>query len=294
MDFRQSELFAISTVDELNLKLGFSLFKYLKSEKIIDNYKICIRNGRLLEIPKPNIKAIQHKILFYLQQISLPSYYNSKKGKNHIENARIHSFSKGQVLKTDICKFFPRTKRNLVYHFWKDKMCVSGIVAQVLTNVTTIDYHNYSFSEDIQSFFKSFSISDSHLPTGAPTSILLSYLANCDMYEELKMFADKNSFCFTSYVDDLVFSSNYQISHQKFLELRKIVSKHGYKLSTSKTKNYDCSRTYSINGVKIYPDGKLDITDLKHKEIRKLEKNGVNHNRLQGLLNYRKQILKTI
>ena len=50
-----------------------------------------------------------------------------------------------------------------------------------------------------------------HLISGAPTSQILSYLANHKMFDEMQAISDENNVIMTVYVDDVTFSSEYYI-----------------------------------------------------------------------------------
>ena len=179
---------------------------------------------RLIEPPRKELKTVQKKIKNLLGTIVVPNnVFSGVKGRSYADNAFMHTDMKPRNLfKIDLTAFFPSINRDTVYHFFLEDLLCSPDVAQILTNLTTIDLKRSKASDisSIYAFLDSKNISCyNHLISGAPTSQLLSYLVNHHMFDEIQRIADSNQVTMTIYVDDVTFSSKHHISNdfKKFL-----------------------------------------------------------------------------
>jgi RNA-directed DNA polymerase len=169
-----------------------------------------------------------------------------------------------------------------------------------LTNITTVDLDlsNIKSMEDINTFLKSKNITTrNHLISGAPTSQLLSYLANQDMFNEIQKLSDNNHITITIYVDDLTFSSTEHISNDFKKEIFSIIRKYGYQISNKKVKGYSKFYPKLITGVIISKDGNITIKNsLRLKIVNELQilkqtpENAISRKRLRGLVTAARQV----
>jgi hypothetical protein len=255
---------------------------------------------RLIEPPSEELKRIQRNLKNYLSEISVPyNVFSGVKGRSYVNNSRYHSGNK-YLFKMDITGFFPSIARDRVYRFFYNTMKTSPDVAEVLTNMTTVNLEisNIKDSHQIYSFLEDKGINTyNHLISGAPTSQILSYLVNIDMFTEIQILSDKNNIAFTIYVDDLVFSSNKKISNSFKYKINKIVKKNSYCISRAKTKCYSRCYPKLVTGVIIKSNGILTIKNSLHKNIynefstlKNNSNNKASHLRLVGLLTAARQI----
>lgn len=88
----------------------------------------------------------------------------------------------------DLSKFFHNTHREKIYKLFLEKFKIAPDVAKLLTDFTTVNYKN-SFNQiemGVEEFINTKNITNiNHLPLGTPTSQILAYLANIDMYDEI-------------------------------------------------------------------------------------------------------------
>ena len=68
------------------------------------------------------------------------------------------------ILCIDIHSFYPSTDSIKVLQFYKHSLEIPNDIANILTNLTTFD---------------------AHLPTGAPTSVILAYFAYAKTFEDI-------------------------------------------------------------------------------------------------------------
>ncbi len=201
----------------LHLSTIVDNFYYTKSEPKLDkNNNPKIKNGkqlfRTLNPSTKELKEIQSRIQKnILSKIELPDYaYGAVKGRDNVKNALKHRGKKYNFT-TDLSNYFPTISNKQVYQMFVSNN-FSPTVARILTKLTTYN---------------------GKLPQGAPTSPTISNLVFVKTGLKLKSVADSHNITFTSFIDDLTFSSkidfkdiipkliqiiledNFIISHQK-------------------------------------------------------------------------------
>jgi RNA-directed DNA polymerase len=140
---------------------------------------------RYLTPPISYLKDTQIKIFLLLQKLHLPKYmYGSVAGKNNILNALNHVHNR-YFLTIDLKSFFTNITHHQVFKTYSANN-FSPSVARRLTQLTT---------------FKG------TLPQGAPTSPVLANLTFLPTGNKLLALARKHHISFTTYLDDIVFSS---------------------------------------------------------------------------------------
>lgn len=220
---------------------------------------------RTIDAPCPELKAIQRHIYAYLVQFAdVPAYvFGGIKGKDAVHNAAEHKKQK-YVFQTDIKSFFPHITAKMVY----ETMCRVGFsadVARIITKLTTIK---------------------KHLPQGSPASPYIANLAFVPCGNEIAQFCNKYGLVFTTYIDDVTISADWDF---KLLtnEVLDIMKSHGFKISYDKTSFK--SGTKVITGVELFkghmnpPKGLLE--KLKSSEVAPESK--------KGILAYCRMIAKT-
>lgn len=171
-----------------NIRNYYSL-KINPKKKYGDFQRDDFGNIRFRELMVPNyiLKSRQQKIAQFLNQISLPEYmFGSVPGKNNILNACQHLNQK-YFLTIDLKKFFP----NINHHQVNTMFCNNGFspsTSRILTKLTT-------YQES--------------LPQGAPSSPIIANLVFLQTSDKLYKLAKNNNIIFTTFLDDLTFSSNH-------------------------------------------------------------------------------------
>lgn len=240
---------------------------------ILNKYKVCINEkNRLLEKPSYELKQLQRKLLRKLYEIKFPTYvFSGIKGKSAYDNA-IQHLSSEYMLKLDMSKFFPNTHRNKIYDFFLKRLKMAPDVAKICTDITTINYKEKDvyIEEGVYDYMKAKHIKiENHLPSGTPTSQVLSYLANLDMFDEIIDYCKGHNLLCSIYVDDITFSSNRKISFEEEKQLKGIIKKYGQKISKGKTIRYNNNEYKKITGFVISPQHQLVVANkirLKIKE----------------------------
>lgn len=211
--------------------------------------------------------------------------------------------SKRNLYKIDLTAFFPSISRETVYRFFFEDLCCSPDVAEILTNLTTVDLKklNQSSLLEVYDFLANKGVKCyNHLISGAPTSQILSYLVNHKMFDELQSLSDKSNVTMTIYVDDVVFSSEHKISSEFRQSVLSLIKKYNYQVSRKKVKGY--SKTYPklVTGVIINSEGRATIKNALRKKIM-VEYEHLRNNpddiksrqRLRGLVTAARQVDKS-
>ncbi len=270
INFKNCELYKIKRKRDLYYRLRVT-------EKdvalILNKYKVYINDkNRLLENPNYELKQLQRKLLRKLYAIEFPTYvFSGVKGKSAYDNAIQHLNSE-YMLKLDMSKFFPNTHRNKIYNFFLKKLKMAPDVAKICTDITTINYKdkNVYIEDGVYDYMKAKHIKiKNHLPSGTPTSQILSYLANLDMFDEIINYCKEHNLLCSIYVDDITLSTNRKISFEEEKQLKAIIKKHGQKISKGKTIRYDNNEYKKITGFVISPQHQLVVPNKTRLKIKK-------------------------
>ncbi len=259
---------------------------------------------RLIEPPHEELKIIQKRIKNCLGQIIVPdNVFSGVKGKSYADNARFHiGNNRRNLYKIDLTAFFPSIARDTVYHFFAEDLLCSPDVAQLLTDLTTIDLGKSSAKniDEIYEFLKRKNVSSyNHLISGAPTSQMLSYLVNHRMFDEMQKLADNNGITMTVYVDDVTFSSENRISKNFRDKIIAIIQKYNYQISRKKVKRYTKLYPKLVTGVIIDTTGNPVLKNsmrqkiiLAYNDLKTNPENADLRMRLRGLLIAARQVNK--
>lgn len=166
------------------------------------------KNGKLrsVQVPKKDLEAIHVRLFKLLQRLVTPDYLHSGiKGRSHVTNALAHDGSVS-TSKLDVKKYYPSTKRESVYSFFRKRLLCSPDVAKILSDLSCVD---------------------GHIPTGSTLSQLLAFFSSQSMFDEIASLAKKHNVCFTLYVDDLTFSGK-GVNPRFIWQVKQLIKKHGY------------------------------------------------------------------
>ena len=165
-DKKQVNLYGISTLSELAQALK------IPEENLIEEtqkgYRSYFVQGktkkRLIEEPNMILKDILKDLKKLLvKMFDCPEYNKCWLGGNNYINAQAHVGQHAYVT-TDISSFFTNSKACYVRRFFKNKLNISGEALEILVQMCTFR---------------------GHIPTGAPTSSILAFLAHKDLFDEI-------------------------------------------------------------------------------------------------------------
>lgn len=280
MDFSTSNLYGIKDIKTLEKILCANTYSFRDSDKTFEWYRCRIVNDgeRLIEAPVRRLKEVQSRILCCLQTLALPPFYYSCAGQSNVQAAAVHRYSSTVIVKADIRKFYPFTSRDKVYKFWKHDMQMSSAVANRITNITTISIPSDSV---VKGFLDSNNISTlNHLPTGSPSSQLLAFLVNLNMFEQIEhLVKTEYEGQLSVYVDDITVSG-CKNPKQVVTRIRRILFSYGYRMADNKSRIVRNRKGVEILGVFISKDKKLGCPNRINEKIlasrdNELSKRGV-------------------
>lgn len=232
---------------------------------------------RKINTPGKTLKRIQGKIYKKLQYVKRPKWVMAgEKGKNWPDNAEFHKNS-CYVLKFDIANFFPNCGREYVYRFFLNRLKCAPDIAEILTDLTT--YHGCIIQ-------------------GSPVSMVLAFYAYEKMFDELANLADENSLLFSTYVDDLTFSSKNQIQKDKLIKIvNKKLHAYDHKSKSKKEMYYGKTKYKKITGVILYPDHVSKVPNrirLKIKRSLAAAKEAEKEGNVKQANDFKKELVGTI
>lgn len=201
---------------------------------------------RPLCYPVRRLRVINEKIRYQLNKIILPEYVKSpRKGVGQKQNAETHLFGK-QVLKLDLCKFYPSISRTMVAKYFREEFGMHADVAGLVTNLLT---HNERI------FY------------GAPCTSVLAFLVNKKMFDEIDDICRSYQCKMTLWVDNLTISGE-TVPGALLEDVRDSIAKYGHKSHEISFEH--TNRNVSITGVNVRNE-KLHPTNSSNLAIRDLE-----------------------
>jgi RNA-directed DNA polymerase len=199
------------------------------------------RGKRLLEVPKPRLKAIQRKILHELLD-HVPAHeaaHGYRRGRSVVSYAAPHA-GRRIVLRIDLREFFPSVRGARVRALFLTlgyPLEVARHLAGLCTNVVPDDVWpvgSPSPGPDKRPWFRS-----PHLPQGAPTSPAVANLCAHRLDRRLAGLAAKLGASYTRYADDLAFSGGEELERRArafHVAVCRIALEEGFAVNTRKTR----------------------------------------------------------
>ena len=279
METKENPLYGITELELLNL---LETSKAELRQAIIDGYKRYVKDSkkgkkRIIEEPNDTLKHLLKKLVKPLQQLPCPDYCKCGWLKqNALLNAQAHIGNFATVA-MDITDFYPNTTAKYVREGLKKKLNISEKALDLIINMTT--YNN-------------------HLPTGAPTSTILSFIAHKVLFDEIAEEMNKRGITYTQYVDDITLSAKHGITYKEVRYIQSILNKHALRLKNKKTKFYSYKKTI-ITGYYLKQNGKISVPNrigysivqmLRRKPIKEMDAREIK--KLLGYIEYQRQVDK--
>jgi hypothetical protein len=246
----QSPLYKMQSKSDLITLLYTSNEKISELLNHTNLYYKCSINGRLIEKPRADLKRIQKRIEEILKCVSIHDFiFAPAKKKSYISNACVHKGAH-EVRCLDIAKYFQSTSSKRVYWFFNKQMKCSPDVSYILTNILTLD---------------------GSLPTGSPSSCIISYFSHLDMWEKIGVLVQNYQCTLSVYVDDLTISGE-SVPKVLIAEIKDIFNQYGLKSKRYKEKHYHNAKATEITGVIVKRDGSLGVPNRQQKKIHTLRR----------------------
>lgn len=196
------------------------------------SYKILKKRGGLREIfaPTSELKEIQRKIANYLilNKKHCPNVsFGFELNTNMVHGAMKH-INKDVVINLDIKNFFKSINKKMINKSLVKTFNINEVPWKLLEIVTL---HGY-------------------LPTGAPSSPVLSNIYCHEMDLDLLKYSRENKLTYSRYADDLTFSTNEKINRKSIIkEITDIINSYKLEVNKQKTKVYKKSYRQEVTGL---------------------------------------------
>jgi RNA-directed DNA polymerase len=252
----------------LSLEMPAELCRFLKTSipqletminsPVYEHYTVKKKRGgeRHIFAPEKQLKKIQKRLNYFLQAYYLwikppevhgfvinPHYLGAH--CNIVENAKPH-IGKKHILNIDLKDFF------------------STISAKRIKKLFTSSFFKYN--EQMAVALALLTTYKAKLPTGAPTSPVLSNFVCFELDAELQFYCSFNGLQFTRYADDLTFSSNSYISQDIIQHIIQIINESGFEINQKKLRLQSSNRKQTVTGLTV--NEKVNVDRKLLKKIR--------------------------
>jgi RNA-directed DNA polymerase len=237
------------------LRKPFNDLEQMINHPVYHGFSVPKKRGGCREIVAPSVelKRVQRRLNHYLQFCYLyirPAEVHGfvihpkhlQEPCNIVVNANQHT-GKKQLLNIDLKEFFP------------------GIAAQRVKEV----FHSscFSFSDQVANALTLLTTLQGKLPTGAPTSPVISNFICYGLDYDLITFCENRHLTYSRYADDLTFSSNDPINPSITDEIITLVERHGFEVNRKKTRLTSSYRKQTVTGITVNEKVNVDRNLLK-------------------------------
>lgn len=217
-------------LDGRNSKAKDARLRHYRSRFIAKSGGRC----RLLEIPKPTLKAIQSRILHHIIDVIPPhdAAHGFRPGRSILSYARPH-VGKLIVIRFDLKDFFPSVPAARVVNLFRSAGYPREVTRR-LGGLCTTRLPSDEWRPELSQRFR-----DRHLPQGSPTSPALANLCARRLDLRLTGLAAKLGATYTRYADDLAFSGDERLakSARRFqVAVGRIALDEGFELNYRKSR----------------------------------------------------------
>lgn len=197
--------------------------------------------ARAIQAPAPDLMELQQRINLLLQmryenvapEVSTGFRKNLSTGRKPcsiVENARIH-VGKKMLLNLDIKEFFGSIKIEKVYLLFRSDL--------------------FQFPENLAKSLAYLCCYRGILPTGAPTSPVLSNFIMLKADHRLDLLAREHRCYFSRYADDLTFSGDDSIPDYFPTLVEEVLRKDGFELHPEKIRWRGKDKKQKVTGIKV-------------------------------------------
>ena len=193
---------------------------------------------RFTDVKEPRKTALK-QLNKYLSELRIPNYVFAKTDGGYVKNANRHKGNTSFLL-IDIASFYPNCKFKYVKIFFMSGagFKMKNDLAQRMAELVTIPSYN-----------KKVRI----IPQGFPTSTLISFFSYRQMFAELNKLALEYRLIFSTYVDDVTFSTkDDKFDFESIIEkIDDILNRYGHSRKTEKTQicHLDNGECPTITGI---------------------------------------------
>ena len=216
---------------------------------------------RPIDNPIDELKVLQRHLHDDLSNIEVPAWlFAPAVGKSYVDNAAAHSGSSHFHL-LDLEAYFPSCRSHRVFDFFRRKLRCSSDVAELLTHASTLG---------------------GSLPQGSPSSPILAYLSNVDVWDNIADLCRSEGVTLSVYADDITLSSHKSISGELVWNIKSALYSKG--LGTKKSKEASMvHKAADITGVIVGKQG-VRPPNRQIKRLKELEEVASQQQNNEGLV----------
>ncbi len=233
----------LSFADPLTVK---KLLSYVTVQARRDAYRkfhIPKKSGgeRVITAPDGELKDILTTMAFIFSELYVPTKNAMAftRGRSVADNARAH-VGHHYVLNLDLKDFFT-TISALDVERGLNKIGISPLVSRDLASICTYPVYENQRIHNV-------------LPQGSPASPVLSNICAMTLDRRLEGLARRFHLTYTRYADDMTFSSNHNVYHDRgdfMSELNRIISECGFTVNLSKTRLQKRGSRQEVTGLNV-------------------------------------------
>ncbi len=221
--------------------------------------------GRLLEAPKPRLKALQRRILHDILNHIPPhdAAHAYRRGRSLAGFVAPHA-GRRLVLRMDLRDFFPSLRRSRIQALFQTvgyPPAVARLLTGLCTNTAPCDA--WRLVDDLTSRER---LRSPHVPQGAPTSPALANLCAYHLDCRLAALAEAAGARYTRYADDLSFSGGEaleRVARRFHVAVCRVALEEGFEVHTRKTRFMRQGVRQQLAGVvlNVHPNVRRDRYD---------------------------------
>jgi RNA-directed DNA polymerase len=203
---------------------------------------------RLLEAPKPRLKAVQRRVLHEILDAipAHPAAHGFTRGRSAVTNAAAHTRQR-VVVSLDLQNFFAAVTAARVYGIFRAAgypEAVAHLLAGLCTT-TTRPAVRAAAPDPLRR-----ALATPHLPQGAPTSPALANLVAYGLDVRLAGLARACGATYTRYADDLTFSGPLHAAAPRLIATVRVIAREsGFAVNESKTRYGTQAGRQRVTGV---------------------------------------------
>jgi RNA-directed DNA polymerase len=222
------------------------------TDRRLRHYRYLWLNGRLIEAPKPRLRALQRRILAEVLGLvpTHPAAHGFVPGRSPHTFAAPHA---GQrvVIRLDVLSFFASVTAARVYGLFRTVgypepvayaltgLCTTWTPAPIRRGAPSIPDRDYRLAL----------LGAPHLPQGAPTSPALANLCGFRLDRRLAGLARAYGLRYTRYADDLAFSGSLHLPSTFVDRVGVIAADEGFRLNPGKTRIRTAAERQALAGL---------------------------------------------
>ena len=211
---------------------------------------------RLIEIPKPRLRRIQHKILRGILDLvpPHPAAHGFRRGRSCVTHAAQHA-GQHAVIRMDLKDFFPGIRLARIHALFEKlgyPPGTAGTLARMCVNRTPQGAFSGKLASGALSWAERHALKSPHLPQGSPCSPALANLCAYRLDMRLSALAQSLGGSYSRYADDLAFSGGpaFARSADRFhIQVAAIALEEGFRVNTRKTRLMRAGMRQRVTGV---------------------------------------------